>query len=75
MAVKTKLFKTSGYYGKVKAIFSIIIGIILIIVGILLVIISKSPNPLILSGVGLIPLIYGWILWKRCNSLVQGRFW
>jgi len=74
MNVKKNLYKASGHYGRIRAISSIIIGVIFIIVGIILAVISGSLNALILSGFGLLAVIYGWVLWKRCKSLVKGRF-
>lgn len=74
MTVKEKIYKTSGYYGRFRVIILFIIGTIFIILGIVLSIISKSINALILSAFGLFGIIYGWILWKRCKSLIKGRF-
>ncbi len=74
MEIKETAYKASGYYGKFKAISGIIIGIILIVVGIILVITSGSFNALIVSLFGLLIIIYGIILWKRCKSLIRGRF-
>ena len=83
MALKEGLYKASGYYGKYKAVMSIIVGIILIIIGIgigiYLGIISPQKNAiwfsLIMIVFGIFSIFYGWILWRRCNALVQGRFW
>ncbi len=74
MSIKETTFKVSGYYGRFRAVGTIIIGIVLTVVGIILAIISNSFNALILSGFGLLAIIYGLVLWKRCKSLIQGRF-
>ena len=74
MGIKETTFKVSGVYGRFRAIGIIVVGVILIIVGIVLAIISSSINPLILSLFGALSIIYGWILWKRCKSLIQGKF-
>lgn len=74
MSIKETTFKVSGYHGRFRAIGTIIIGIVLTVLGIILAIISDSFSTLILSGFGLLAIIYGWILWKRYKSLIQARF-
>ena len=75
MDIKENVYKASGYYGRFKAAGSIVFGVIFFIVGIILMLISGSLKALVLSGFGLLAIIYGWILWKRCKSLLEGRFW
>lgn len=68
-------YKVGGWNLRLKAIGSLIMGILLFLGGIILAIISKSFNALILSLIGLVAFFGSWIYWKRSNSLVKGRFY
>ena len=74
MALKETAFKTAGVLGRVKAIGTIITGIVLIIIGIVLVIIGGSFAALIISLIGLIAVAGGWWMWKRYKAMLEGRF-
>ena len=76
----SNVYKASGYYGRVKAVGSIITGVVLIIIGIILIIIASKYGEItigafILPLFGVLAVIYGWVLWIRTKSLVKGRFY
>ncbi len=68
-------YKVSGWDLRLKAIGSFIMGTVLLILGIVLAIVLKSWGALILSAVGVLAFLGGWLYWRRARSLVKGRFY
>jgi len=68
-------YKVGGWHYRLKAIGTLITGVILIIIGIVIAIVTKSFNPLIFSGIGVLVLLAGWFLWWRAKSFVKGRYY
>lgn len=46
----------------------------MVIGGIILAVMSSSFRGLIVSAFGIMGILWGWLLWKRTNSLVKGEF-
>ena len=74
MGLKENVFKVSGWDLRGKAFKAITTGLAFVIIGIVLTIALSAPKALIISGLGLISVIWGWVLWKRSKSLVKGRY-
>jgi len=56
-------YKVGGWNLRLKAIGSLVLGVLLLLGGIVLAIVTKSFNALILSLIGLIALLGGWFYW------------
>jgi xanthosine utilization system XapX-like protein len=69
MSIITKWISIN-YYS--KSIGSIIMGSLVLIAGIVLAIYTKNLSPLILSLVGLIAIIIGYVNWKRAKAISRG---
>ncbi len=73
--VLSTTYKVSGWSMRIKAISSLIVGIILIIIGIVFAVYSSSYGALVLSVVGLIVTLGGWFMWWRAKPFVKGRYY
>jgi hypothetical protein len=68
-------YKIGGWHLRLKAIGTIILGLILIVVGVYFAISTKNLIILVISGLGALFVLFGWISWYRAKSLVKGRFY
>ncbi len=68
-------YKVSGWYIRLGAIKGFVIGAILIIIGIILAVITNNYKPYIFSVVGVIVILFAWLIWLRSKSLVKGRYY
>ncbi|HLD10867.1 MAG TPA: hypothetical protein VJB89_02200 [Candidatus Nanoarchaeia archaeon] len=58
---------------RLKATGSLITGILLLILGIILTITLNSPKSLILSGIGILAILFVLLQFKLAKKSIQGR--